>query len=38
MSFQMDRRQYIELHGPTTGDGIRLADTNLIARVEKRFH
>lgn len=37
MSFQMDRRQYIELHGPTTGDGIRLADTNLIARVEKDF-
>lgn len=37
MSFQMERRQYIELHGPTTGDGIRLADTNLIARVEKDF-
>ena len=37
MSFQMDRRQYIELHGPTTGDGIRLADTDLVARVEKDF-
>ncbi|AKE40363.1 urease, alpha subunit [Corynebacterium kutscheri] len=35
MSFEMSRRQYAELHGPTTGDGIRLADTDLIAVVEK---
>ncbi|MFI5504752.1 urease subunit alpha [Corynebacterium kutscheri] len=35
MSFEMSRRQYAELHGPTTGDGIRLADTELIAVVEK---
>ncbi|APG82616.1 Urease alpha subunit [Corynebacterium pseudotuberculosis] len=31
----MSRRQYAELNGPTTGDGIRLADTELIAVVEK---
>lgn len=35
MAFEMERRQYAELYGPTTGDGVRLADTNLIARVEK---
>lgn len=34
MAFEMERRNYAELHGPTTGDGVRLADTNLIARVE----
>jgi len=37
MSFEMERRQYTELHGPTTGDRIRLADTELIARVEKDY-
>ncbi|WIK59647.1 urease subunit alpha [Actinotignum urinale] len=37
MSFEMSRREYAEIYGPTTGDGIRLADTNLIARVEKDF-
>jgi len=34
MSFEMTRRQYAEIYGPTTGDGVRLADTDLIARVE----
>ncbi|APT91970.1 urease subunit alpha [Corynebacterium phocae] len=34
MSFEINRREYAELHGPTTGDGIRLADTDLIARIE----
>lgn len=34
MSFEMDRRQYAELNGPTTGDGVRLADTNLVAIIE----
>ncbi len=37
MSFEMERRQYAELHGPTTGDRVRLADTELIARVEKDY-
>lgn len=35
MSFEMPRRAYAELNGPTVGDGVRLADTNLVARVEK---
>ncbi|RLL40588.1 urease subunit alpha [Oceanobacillus piezotolerans] len=35
MSFKMTRKQYAQMYGPTTGDSIRLADTNLIIQVEK---
>lgn len=35
MSFTMTRHHYASVYGPTTGDGVRLADTNLIARVER---
>ena len=35
MSFEMSRDQYASLYGPTAGDAIRLADTELFARVEK---
>jgi len=34
MAYQMDRRSYAETYGPTTGDRLRLADTNLILEVE----
>jgi urease subunit alpha len=34
MSLEMSRRQYTDLYGPTTGDAVRLADTNLFAVVE----
>ncbi len=37
MSFEMTRRQYTEIYGPTTGDGVRLADTDLVLRVEKDY-
>lgn len=37
MSFEMSRRQYSEIYGPTTGDGVRLADSELILRVEHDF-
>ena len=37
MSFKMTQSQYTSLYGPTVGDAIRLADTNLFARVEKDF-
>ncbi|HUY13297.1 MAG TPA: urease subunit alpha [Terriglobia bacterium] len=37
MSLQIPRRQYAELYGPTTGDRIRLADTNLFIEVERDF-
>lgn len=32
---RMTRRQYAELFGPTTGDRVRLADTELVVRVER---
>src|SRR3954470_4478378 len=35
MSFKMSRKQYAEMYGPTVGDSIRLADTDLIIQVEK---
>ena len=31
------RRAYAEMFGPTTGDRVRLADTNLIVEVERDF-
>ncbi|MFL5444887.1 MAG: urease subunit alpha, partial [Myxococcales bacterium] len=35
MSRTLDRRHYADLFGPTTGDRVRLGDTNLVARVER---
>src|SRR5713226_3766046 len=35
MSHNIDRRHYAALFGPTTGDRVRLADTDLIAQVER---
>ncbi|RMF14935.1 MAG: urease subunit alpha [Gammaproteobacteria bacterium] len=32
---KMDRRTYADMYGPTTGDRIRLADTELFIRIEK---
>ncbi len=34
---KMTRRAYAEMFGPTTGDRVRLADTNLVVEVEKDF-
>lgn len=34
MSFEIGRRQYAEMFGPTTGDSIRLADTELFIQIE----
>ena len=33
----MTRKQYAEMYGPTTGDSIRLADTELFIQIEKDF-
>ncbi len=33
----LGRRAYAEMFGPTTGDRVRLADTNLVIEVEKDF-
>src|SRR5436853_735414 len=35
MSLRLPRRQYADLYGPTTGDRVRLADTELFIRVER---
>jgi urease subunit alpha len=35
MTLRIPRRQYAELYGPTTGDRIRLADTELLIEVER---
>ena len=35
MSFELNRKQYTALYGPTIGDSVRLADTELFATVEK---
>src|SRR6185437_1102479 len=37
MSLSIPRRIYADLYGPTTGDRVRLADTELIIEVEKDF-
>lgn len=37
MSFEMDRKTYSQMFGPTTGDSIRLGDTSLFAKVEKDY-
>ncbi|MBI2215737.1 MAG: urease subunit alpha [Candidatus Rokubacteria bacterium] len=35
MTLRMTRRQYADLYGPTVGDRVRLADTDLLIRVER---
>lgn len=37
MSLNLPRRTYADLYGPTTGDRVRLGDTDLIIEVEKDF-
>jgi len=37
MSYPMDRRAYAETFGPTLGDRVRLADTELFIEVEQDF-
>ena len=34
---KLSRRAYSEMYGPTTGDRVRLADTELVVEVEKDF-
>ncbi|WP_310427095.1 urease subunit alpha [Chamaesiphon sp. VAR_48_metabat_135_sub] len=35
MSYRMDRRAYAQTYGPTTGDRVRLADTELFIEIER---
>lgn len=37
MSFKMTRQQYASMYGPTTGDAVRLADTELFIEIEKDY-
>jgi len=37
MSYVIDGKKYAAMYGPTVGDKIRLADTNLVIQVEKDF-
>ena len=37
MSLRIPRRQYADLFGPTVGDRVRLADTELLIEVERDF-
>ncbi len=35
---KITRKEYADLFGPTTGDRVRLADTNLVIEIEQDFH
>ncbi|MET0361157.1 MAG: amidohydrolase family protein, partial [Sphingobium sp.] len=37
MPYRMSRSAYADMFGPTTGDRLRLADTNLIIEIERDF-
>ncbi|AHI72713.1 urease subunit alpha [Burkholderia thailandensis] len=37
MTLRLSRRAYAEMYGPTTGDRIRLADTELLIEVERDY-
>src|SRR5882724_5245962 len=37
MPLQLSRQQYVEMFGPTVGDQVRLADTDLFIEVERDF-
>ena len=37
MALQISRKQYAALYGPTTGDRVRLADTELVIEVERDY-
>lgn len=35
--FKMNKKQYADMYGPTTGDRVRLGDTSLLIEVEKDY-
>ncbi|MHB1652621.1 MAG: urease subunit alpha [Desulfitobacteriaceae bacterium] len=37
MSLQITRQEYADMFGPTTGDKVRLADTDIIIEIERDF-
>ena len=34
---KINRQEYVSMYGPTTGDKIRLSDTELFAEIEKDY-
>lgn len=38
MSYKIRRKDYVDIFGPTVGDKVRLADTDLIIEVEKDYN
>ncbi|RAJ10899.1 urease subunit alpha [Chitinophaga skermanii] len=38
MSLQVPKHTYVSMYGPTQGDRVRLADTNLIIEIEKDYN
>ncbi|WP_326717527.1 urease subunit alpha [Vagococcus jeotgali] len=37
MTFEMNRKDYSQMYGPTVGDSVRLGDTDLFAAIEKDY-
>src|ERR1044071_1806549 len=37
MGLRLPRRQYADLYGPTVGDRVRLADTDILIEIEQDF-
>lgn len=37
MTFEMNRKAYSQMYGPTVGDSVRLGDTDLFAAIEKDY-
>lgn len=37
MSYRIDRQAYAETYGPTVGDRLRLADTDLMIEIERDY-
>jgi urease subunit alpha len=37
MTLRIGRRAYAEMFGPTTGDRVRLADTELLIEIERDY-
>lgn len=35
--FKMNKKQYADMYGPTTGDRVRLGDTSIVIEVEKDY-
>ncbi|HEU4551885.1 MAG TPA: urease subunit alpha [Chitinophaga sp.] len=37
MSLNIDKQKYVSMYGPTTGDRVRLADTDLVIEIERDY-